>query len=165
VIPRWSLRSARPDDAPFIAEMLYEAAFWRSDGPRPAPADALASPHVARYVEGWGRPGDTGLIAVEDGGRPIGAAWYRVFSDDRPGYGFVDASVPEMSIAVVRERRGRGVGAALLDALLARARAEGHPGLSLSVEADNPAVALYERRGFVKVSTAGGPWTMSVDLG
>ena len=107
-------------------------------------------PPVRRYVERWGRPGDTALIAIQDFQR-VGAAWYRLFTDGQPGYGFVDEETPELSIAIVPSRRGTGLGSELLDALLARARADGYDAISLSVEADSPAVGLYERHGFARV--------------
>ena len=90
------------------------------------------------------------MIAVDPaGGRGIGAAWYRLFSENAPGYGFVDASTPEVAIGVVPGWWGRGVGGALLDALLGAASSQGFAALSLSVELDNPAARLYERKGFV----------------
>jgi GNAT superfamily N-acetyltransferase len=52
------------------------------------------------------------LIAIDDG-FPVGAAWYRLFRKDQPGYGFVDEETPELAIAVVPSRRGRGIGEAL----------------------------------------------------
>jgi GNAT superfamily N-acetyltransferase len=71
---------------------------------------------------------------------------------DNRGYGFLDASTPEVAIAVVPDRRGAGVGGALLRALLNTARSQGFGALSLSVQRNNPAaLRLYERNGFVKV--------------
>jgi ribosomal protein S18 acetylase RimI-like enzyme len=99
-------------------------------------------------VKGWGRPGDTVLIAIDEG-FPVGAAWYRLFRRDAPGYGFVDEETPELAIAVVPSRRGRGIGESLLEALCERARADGYRALSLSVERENPAlVSFYEEHGF-----------------
>jgi ribosomal protein S18 acetylase RimI-like enzyme len=107
-------------------------------------------------VKGWGRPGDTVLIAVDDA-FPVGAAWYRLFRNDQPGYGFVDEETPELAIAVVPSRRGHGVGEALLEALCERARADGYRALSLSVARDNPGlVAFYEQHGFQVVGQADG---------
>ena len=97
-------------------------------------------------------------------GRPVGAAWYRLFSADEPGYGFLDEATPEVSIAVDPAFRGRGVGTALLDALCERARGDGLPALSLSVERDNPARRIYERRGFVEVEGTADACTMRIDL-
>ena len=78
----------------------------------------LADDHLVRYVSGWGRPGDVGMIAEDKRSRPLGAAWFRLFSTDQPGYGFVDESIPEVSMAVRDDCRGRGIGTALLLTLI-----------------------------------------------
>lgn len=95
-----------------------------------------ATPDVAHYATGWMRPGDAGVVALLDD-RAVGAAWWRTFSADDPGYGYVDAAVPEIGLGVLPAARGRGAGTTLLDALVARAREERLPGLSLSVEDGN----------------------------
>ena len=104
----------------FLRDMLRHAYHWRlsEDTERP----------VYRYVANWGRRGDAGVIAL-DGPHAYGAAWYRLFTEDEPGFGFVDEATPELTIAVVPSRRGKGAGAELLKALLERAR-DGrlHPG-------------------------------------
>jgi ribosomal protein S18 acetylase RimI-like enzyme len=97
-------------------------------------------------------------------GFPVGAAWYRLFKRDAPGYGFVDEETPELSIAVVPSRRGHGTGGELMDALLGRARAEGYKAISLSVAKDSPSVRLYERYGFEKVDERDGALTMRAEL-
>ena len=125
--------------------MLHHAYYWRERDPDDGPGPA------ARYVKGGGRPGDTALIAVDDA-FPVGAAWFRLFRRDQPGYGFVDEETPELAIAVVPSRRGRGIGEALVDALCERARVDGYRALSLSVEHGNaPLLSFYEQHGFVAV--------------
>jgi ribosomal protein S18 acetylase RimI-like enzyme len=96
--------------------------------------------------------------------RPVGAAWYRLFQASAPGYGFVDEQTPELTIAVVPSCRGKGYGNELLTALLDRARADGYEQVSLSVEADSPAVHLYKRHGFKTVAQRGGACIMVADL-
>jgi ribosomal protein S18 acetylase RimI-like enzyme len=103
------------------------------------------------------------VIALENG-FPVGAAWYRVFSDDEPGYGFVDEGTPELAIAVVPSKRGHGIGDELLKELLAKAKAAGYGRLSLSVEPGNPARKLYERHGFDVVDEGAEAWTMVASL-
>jgi ribosomal protein S18 acetylase RimI-like enzyme len=137
--------------------MLRHAYYWRWSDPE------LADLPVSRYVEGWGRPGDRSLVLVE-GFQPVGAAWYRLFTSDEPGYGFVDEQTPELTIAIVPSRRGRGLGDGLLTRLVEQARRDGFAALSLSVEPDNPALALYERHGFAKVGERGGAWVMRAEL-
>ena len=56
-------------------------------------------------------------MVAEAGGLPVGAAWLRFFPADDPGYGFVSADVPELSIGVAVLWRGRGIGRALLRAI------------------------------------------------
>jgi ribosomal protein S18 acetylase RimI-like enzyme len=161
----WALRSATADDEDraFLEAMVLEAASWRPGAARLAHADMLAEPGLAIYVAGWGRPGDAGVVAERNGQR-VGAAWYRRFSDTAHGYGFLDAAIPELAIAVDPSWRGRGVGSSLLDALVAQARADGHTALSLSVEVDNPARRLYERAGFTRVGQVGNAWTMRIGI-
>jgi ribosomal protein S18 acetylase RimI-like enzyme len=145
------IRRGGPQDVRFLRDMLHHAYYWREREPDEGPGP------VARYVKGWGRPGDTALIAVEDG-FPVGAAWYRLFRRDQPGYGFVDEETPELAIAVVPSRRGRGIGDALLKELYERAKQGGYTAVSLAAERDNaPLVAYYEQRhGFRRVHEDGG---------
>ena len=78
-----------------------------------------------------------------------------LYSEQEPGFGFVDAETPELTIGVVPSRRGKGIGSSLLDALLEQAREDGFERISLSVEKTNPAVHLYESRGFRTVQGDG----------
>ncbi len=142
--------------------MLAIAADWRENAPRPA-TEVMADPHVAKYIAAWPRAGDVGFVA-EEGGVELGAAWYRKFARHDAGYGFVDEQTPELSIGVVDRARGRGVGGALLRALIDEAQRSGVPALSLSVEPDNPAASLYRRLGFEGHSTSGGATTMILRL-
>jgi ribosomal protein S18 acetylase RimI-like enzyme len=151
------------NDERFLREMLVEAVAWRAETARPSVEAALAAPHIALYVEGWGRPGDVGVIAEKEG-QPLGAGWYRLFTDTKHGYGFIESSVPELTVSVLADARGRGVGTSLLRALVNHARTDGHRALSLSVEEGNPALRLYERLGFVQVKRVGNAQTMRLDL-
>lgn len=159
-----TVRRGTRSDVPFLNRMLYEAAYWRPDRPRSSMEEALKDPHLSRYISGWGRSGDTAVVALDDEGQPIGAAWYRLFTPDEPGYGFVDSSTPEVSMAVMEEHRGRGIGRALLNALIDAATSEGFTALSLSVEQDNRAVALYESIGFNRLRLERNAWTMQLNL-
>ena len=84
------IRTGGPQDVPFLRDMLQHAYYWRVDR-----VSESGEPPVRRYVERWGRPGDTALIAIQDF-QPVGAAWYRMFTSDNPGYGFVDEATPEL---------------------------------------------------------------------
>jgi ribosomal protein S18 acetylase RimI-like enzyme len=157
------LRAAGPGDEAFLRKMMYEAAAWNPDWPHEEVIEALSNPVLARYVDGWRRPGDAGVIA-ERAGEPVGAAWFRLFTADAPGYGFVDERTPELGIAVVPLYRRQGVGTLLLGGLIDRAREDGYAALSLSVAPSNRSRLMYERAGFERVGELGGSWTMRLDL-
>lgn len=151
-----ALRTLTLRDEPFLWEMLYHALYVPTGQP-PFPREIIHQPEISRYVAGWGKPGDEGLVALcED--KPIGAAGLRLLIGENKGYGYVDDATPELSLAVLPEYRGQGIGSLLLAGLLKRAQLR-FPGVCLSVTADNPALGLYQRHGFqiVEVNNAVKP--------
>jgi GNAT superfamily N-acetyltransferase len=142
------IRDLAEDEIGFLHEMLYAALDWRPGVELPPVECVLDHLQVVVFHEGWGREGDTGLVAEHEGQR-VGLVWYRLFTEDAHGEGFVDERTPELAIAVVDGFRGRGIGGALMAAAHERARRGGIERLSLSVDADNPAKRLYERMGYV----------------
>ena len=105
---------------------------------------------LARYVQGFGRDGDVGFVAETKQNQVIGAAWLRLWTDSNKGYGYVSNEIPELAIAVHPNYRGQGIGTRLLNQLLNHASSQ-LLSVSLSVRADNPALRLYERLGFMLV--------------
>jgi ribosomal protein S18 acetylase RimI-like enzyme len=140
------LRAATSADEAILREILYVALFV-PPGSAPFPRSVLDDPAIARYVEAWGtRDGDRGALATADG-QSVGAAWVRRFGATEPGYGFVDETIPELTIAVRDTHRGRGIGTSLL-----RHLQDALPAISLSCDPTNPAWRLYARMGFRAVS-------------
>ncbi len=154
-----TIRRVEPGDLGFLAEMLAQAVFW--EGGDPDTEAALSDPAVAAYLEGWGRNGDDGLIALE-GRERVGAAWYRSFPSSARGYGFVASNVPEITVAVKPENRARGLGKGLLSLLIAMASEASYPALSLSVARGNHrAIRLYRSLGFTVVGDDGHSLVMT----
>ena len=149
----YTIRPAVASDAGFLADMLVEAVNWSTEW-RPKSRDRiLSAPDTAHYVAGWPRDTDLGVLAEADG-QPVGAAWVRFRPAADPGYGFVGADVPELSIGVAAGWRGRGVGRALLRAIAGQARAHGIARISLSVERKNYAQRLYLSEGYRVVDSS-----------
>ncbi|RUR01077.1 GNAT family N-acetyltransferase [Labedella endophytica] len=144
------LRPAVGEDARFLADMLVEAANWSPASRRPR-VQVLADPTLAPYVSGWMRPGDAGLVAESPSGDPLGACWFRLFDQSRPGQGFVAGGVPELTLGVSPLWRAQGVGRELLRGVATVARSSGYARLSLSVDRGNFAQRLYVSEGYVVV--------------
>lgn len=142
----FQIRSAGTDDGDFLFDMLVEAVNWTPE--RRLNREAVRrDPSLDRYIEGWPRPGELGLVA-ETGEQLIGATWLRLFTADAPGYGYLADDIPELSIGVVEVWRNRGVGRALLRELADHASSAGYDAISLSVERANHAQRLYLSEGY-----------------
>lgn len=148
------MRPATAADAAFLEEVFVLTADWN---PATAKGAAFwrADPTFQKYIGGFPRPTDRGFIAVREG-QDAGAVWWRYFTADDPGYGYVADDIPEIGIGVVEGRRGEGIGRALLNAIIAASDGD----LSLSVEDGNPAEELYRKQGFVPVGRVGNSTTM-----
>ena len=135
----YTIRQLTCEDEPILWEILYYglSAVGKSEPPS---RDAVRRPEISRYVEGWGRVGDTGFVAHDKKNRDLlGAAWLRRPTDKS------DAS-PELALAVKPEHRRHGIGTALLTQLV-RANPD-HSTISVSFVAGKPVLRLYERFGF-----------------
>lgn len=140
------LRSSTPQDRAFVVEMARLACALE-DRPLPPP-DA---PDVLALLP---RP-DTALVATDDGGRPVGAAWWHLHEPPLLRDAGGDP-VPELVMAVLDRERRKGIGAALVDAVAEEA-AKSFSALALNVHIRNPAAHLYTRTGF-RVAGAGRGW-------
>ena len=159
-----TIRQLRSDEVEFLREMLYTALDWRADNTLPPAEWVLAHPQVSVFHEGWGRHGDVALVAEADD-RPIGLVWYRYFTEEAHGEGFVDEETPELAIAVIDGYRGRGIGRSLMNAAHERARSDGIARISLSVDAENSARGLYESLGYIDYEPEDGLGRMVLSLG
>lgn len=144
----YTLRLATKQDVETLWHMLYYAAHMHDEIGKVV-ADAKADPALALYVDGWGRAGDIGIIAEKKGiNQPLGAAWCRLFTGEAKAYSGTNEHTPELAIAVLPTYAGQGIGTALLNELLHEAKAQ-CTAIALNVRAENPAVRLYQRLGFV----------------
>jgi ribosomal protein S18 acetylase RimI-like enzyme len=148
MVDLWT-RAVRPEDEPMLWEMLYLAS--HSDEDEGATVESIKTdPALARYVAGWGRPGDVGVVTML-GSTAVGAAWVRLLvGDERTAPAFVADDVPELAIGVTPRFQGKGFGKALMKTLLAQLRAADPkvPAVTLNVREENLAVHLYRELGF-----------------
>lgn len=136
-----------PEDRPFL-RAVYGATRWEelaptgwTDAQKDAFLDHQFEAQDAHYTGNYDHA--TYSVIVVDG-YPAGRLYVARWADE----------IRIMDIALLPAARGRGVGTSLLRALIDEA-ATGDKKVSIHVEAENPAMRLYERLGFVKVEERG----------
>ena len=156
-------RALANDDLEHVKWALYEAVSWNPERQLPPYESLIEHPELARYHDGWGRAGDLGVLAELDG-HVVGVAFCRLFTEGDHGHGYVDERTPELAVAVAGEHRSRGLGTCLMLELADATREAGLARISLSVDADNPALRLYERLGYRELARDEGGVRMLLDL-
>jgi GNAT superfamily N-acetyltransferase len=139
------IRDARDDDWagiwPIVAEVLAEG-------------DAFTYDPDMTEDEGrgmWLPPAPWHTSVTVEGDQVLGAA---TWGPNQSGPG---SHISNANFIVASAARGRGVGTALVEDTLARARAEGYAGMQFNaVTETNPVVALYRRFGFEIIGTVPG---------
>lgn len=138
-MPRFSIRPFRAGDADALAAIDARATALLADHGYPSLSHERAS--SADEVEAFATANEA-WVACEGSGRPVGYAVARDIA------GFLHLE----EIAVDPGRGRRGIGSALLSAVIAHAERRGLAGVSLSTFRDVPFNApFYAARGFVEV--------------
>ncbi|UOQ56674.1 N-acetyltransferase family protein [Leucobacter allii] len=139
------IRDATPAELPGIAAILNEAiarstAVWSSQQVTAADREAWLAEHE--------RLGYPVLVAVDEaaGGREVlGYAAFGAYRGAFDGY----RHTVEHSVYVRADRQGLGVGRALMEALVVRARRLGKHVMVAAIDAANTgSIAMHERLGF-----------------
>lgn len=140
-----------PKHIPFVAGLVH-AEFW-ADRP-----DGMSLDELTRAFSGQAGPGRVlgSWVALENG-LPLGCVHLIDHDDDS----LMDLTPWLAALVVVAPRRGQRIGTALVQAVLAHARALGLPRLWLGT--DGP--GFYERLGARRHLQRGpGFWIMAFDL-
>jgi len=143
--------------------MLFEAFFWDNKVSRPKPNVFFKNADFDKLLANWGRSGDKAIIA-EEGQTPVGAAWFRLWTQADHFYGFVAPDIPELGMALLPAYRSQGIGRMLLEKLIRLALEDGFTALSLSVDPANYARRLYESLGFIHIGESGTSWTYKLEI-
>lgn len=141
------MRPEAAEDEAFLRR-LNIAVRWNEFAALPLPADQkvalLQQQYDARHVGYRADYPDADFQIVERDGTPIGRF-------------YVDRSKRDhllVDVAILPEHHGQGIGAALLDIMLADA-ARVRATATLRVDHFNPAKRLYQRKGFVEIEDLG----------
>ncbi|PIB92130.1 GNAT family N-acetyltransferase [Caulobacter sp. FWC2] len=151
------LRPRIPEDGAFLREVYVESR-WAETAVTGWP-DAVRLAFLHQQYELQTRHYDAhyydaAYAVVEQHGQPVGKLYALLSAGD---FRIVD-------IGLIPQARGRGLGAALLKALVAQARDLGAYKVSIHVERDNPARRLYQRLGFIEVEDVAPYWRLELAL-
>lgn len=152
------IREIKSIEYSFQNEMLYQAIFV-ADKKIFLPREIIEQPDLRKYIQDFGKVGDYCFVA-EQKGKLIGAIWIRFIN----GYGFVNKETPELSMALLKEHRGKGIGNQLLIAMIDWLTNNRLKRVSLSVDRDNFAYGLYKKHGFVDYLISEKSITMTKEL-
>jgi ribosomal protein S18 acetylase RimI-like enzyme len=134
--PRSEIRRASPDDAPAVARLLHD---FNAEYDEPTPAVPVLATRLRELLAA----GEITVLLAAD--PPLGFALFRI----RPSLWSKGGDTYLEELYVIPERRGEGMGGALLDAAMAAARVAGADHFELTTgETDTEARALYESRSF-----------------
>jgi ribosomal protein S18 acetylase RimI-like enzyme len=145
------IREIQSSEISFLEEMLYEA-IYKPEGTKKFSFDIINQPELSRYIKNFGRLGDNCLVAEVEG-KLAGAIWTRLYTDDEKGYGYVDATTPELSMAVVEHYRHKRIGRQLLNGMVQKLTEQNYAQVSLSVNKLNYAFDFYKKQGFKVVES------------
>jgi ribosomal protein S18 acetylase RimI-like enzyme len=142
------VRDARPSELPVIGDLrvtAYAAGDFLSDGS-----------HYTETLRGLGGDGDNPVLAAVDSGQILGTVMLQVWPDaSHMVRGPDEAEI--RALAVAPGAQGRGVGRALLQAVIDRAAARGVRRLMLCTQPEMFAAQhLYEAAGFRRIPE--GDW-------
>lgn len=137
------IREIKNEEYPVLEEFLYQGIFV-PEGSDPPPRSILKDPNIDLYISKFGEnKDDYGLVALADE-KIVGAIWTRIMKD----YGHVDNLTPSLSMSVLKEYRGFGIGTDLLKKMLISLKDKGYSQVSLSVQKSNYAFSMYQKAGF-----------------
>jgi len=145
-----AIRDARDDELDEVADLIVRS-YAQYGPPADAPAELVAAfteyQHEQRDVRG--RLKDSVLIVAEMDGRLVGAVTFYPPGPEVTGEGWAPGWAGIRLLAVDPDARGAGIGRALTQECLKRARALGATTMGLhTTTLMDVARAMYERMGF-----------------
>lgn len=153
------IREIHPSETDFLKEMLYEALYVREEQ-APFPKTIVDTAPLLKYVAHWGtQEHDLALVALHKEAL-VGAIWGRILKPPQTGYGFVNHTTPEITMAIKADYRNQGLGSQLIEELEQHYLKKGISTLSLSVDKQNTARMFYEQKGYRFFAEAGTAVTL-----
>lgn len=138
-----AIRKIMQSEIQLLSDFLYEAIFI-PEGAVPPPKEIINQPELKVYTDAFGKRDSDICYVAEVNDRIVGAVWVRIMND----YGHIDNDTPSFAISLYKEYRSRGIGTALMKAMLNELKEKGYKQTSLAVQKKNYALQMYKKLGF-----------------
>ena len=143
-----TIRTARPDELG-TASAIIRAAYSEYAGAMPG---GRFERYIGHAADVWSRQDEAELIVAEFAGRIVGTVTFYPDASDSGQGGWPNGMAGIRLLGVHPEARGWGVGRALTEECIERARSRGAAAIGLhTTEMMAVARAMYERMGFIRV--------------
>ncbi|WP_202983269.1 GNAT family N-acetyltransferase [Macrococcoides canis] len=139
-------RKIKKDEVPQLVNFTY-LALYVAPGQKAFDKDIVYSPEISKYYMDFDNERELCFVCQIDE-KLVGAVWGRQWLGDIQGYGFFSPQFLELTISILPDYRGRGIGTKLLELFISEVRRLEFKGLSLSVSHGNRAKNIYEKFGF-----------------
>ena len=143
----YGIRKPEESEYGLLADFLYDAIFV-PEGMEAPLREIINRPELQVYIADFGKHRGDHCLAAYVSDEIVGAVWVRIMND----YGHIDDETPSFAISVHKEYRGKGIGTALMRAMLGLLKEEGYRQASLAVQKENYAVKMYRGLGFEAVN-------------
>ena len=138
------IREISPIDYTVLERFLYHAYDILPSGENILTSrEEIFEPDIYANIKDFGSSNDCGVVAEQDG-IIVGAAWTRIIPDDT----CIDSKFPDLTISVLPEYRGNGIGTKMMNMLFKLSKKRGYRKTLLHVNINNPAVSFYKRLGY-----------------
>lgn len=157
------IRELRENEYDKLEELLYEA-IYQPDEDHPVSREVLKIPEVHAYIKDFGKRKDDYALIAESDEHIMGGVWVRILSEEVKGYGNIDSETPEFAISLFKEYRNKGIGTALMKAMIGHLKEKKYRRASLNVKKENYAVNLYKKVGFKIIGEDEQDYLMLLEL-
>ena len=160
---KYVIRAIKKNEYHQLESLLYEAIYQPNEACL-IPREVVKLPEISVYIDDFGDKKDDHCLVADLDGSIIGAVWTRILAGDIKGFGNIDNETPEFAISLYKEYRNRGIGTALMCAMVKHLQNSGYKQASLNVKKENYAVRLYKKMGFEVVEEDNQDYLMLLSL-
>lgn len=156
----YKIREIKKEEYKLLEDFLYQAIYIPKNSSEVLPRSIIYTPDLWRTIDNFGKLKDDYCLAAEVSNKVVGAVWVRIADQ----YGHIDNSTPSFSISLYPEYRNKGIGTAMMKAMIDYLKSHDYARASLSVQKENYALKMYKSLGFEIIDENDEEYIMVIGL-